>query len=66
MVNNILRNRRDGSLSLAHQQLLQNYTDSISQADTYRMQLSLVGLELLLLRVELLLLRVKLLLHPSK
>jgi hypothetical protein len=29
LVNNILRNRHDGSLSLAHQQLLQNSTDSI-------------------------------------
>jgi hypothetical protein len=28
-VNNILRNRRDGSLSLTHHQLLQNSTDSI-------------------------------------
>jgi hypothetical protein len=30
LVNNILRNRTDGSLNLANQQLLQNFTDLIA------------------------------------
>jgi hypothetical protein len=33
LVNNILRNRTDGSLTLTNQTLLQNFKDSIHLAD---------------------------------